>query len=941
MSLLELLHTGCVATWTPTELDEVERSADPSAAALLLDRVATAHEGAVDRIASDGDLRAGLVAIAAASPWLGRLCVTDELAIEVLANLDQPVDLESVAGDDGYRIDRAKRLETLRIAARDLIGLDGLEAVGSNLASLAAEVLDISCHVAGVDEDLAVIGMGKLGGSELNYSSDVDVLLVGSSRQPDLGDVRRFLDLARRAWRVDLDLRPEGRAGSLVRTLESYAAYWDRWAESWEFQALLKSRAVAGNRKLGARFESEAAARIWERLLGSDDLRQVRHLKSRAEEAIDRRGLAARELKSGRGGIRDIEFSVQLVQLVHGRADADIRSPSTLPALRALAAGGYVDAGDAASLENAYIFLRTVEHRLQLEEDQQVHALPPAKQSRSRLARVLGYRDAPSRTALAEFEEDLRRHQLIVRAIHERLFFRPLLEAFASVPTRAAGTLPAEAIETRLKAFGFADAARTHQAIKELTRGFSRTSRLMNQMLPVLLDWLSGAPDPDQGLLGLRTLASSPHCRDQLTTLCRESPEAARQLCQLLGTGPRFTRDFQRHPELLGDLGSGELLSDRSRDELHTRARGMLAWRSGEIAVQQGLREFGRVEMLRIAVRDVLGLADVVVTGRSLSDLAEAVIQVAVEEAAPQIPFAVIGMGRLGGRELAYSSDLDLLFVYGNKPSEGLTGATPGSSDGAATAATAEGAATAIARMIEGSTPPSEIYRVDTALRPEGRQGPQARSVEAYAAYYERWAQAWERQALLRGRFVAGDRTVAAEFESLAKTFVWGRPFGVEDVRQIRRTKARVERERIPPSEDPEFHLKLGPGALADIEWTVQLLQLQHRVSSPGTMEALSLLVDKGAVSRDDGNVLMDAYRFCEQTRNRLGLIRDIPGESLPSAGHQLTTLARSFGTTATGLRDDYRRRTRRARRVVEKLFYGRGTEAAVPPSARADESGS
>ncbi len=909
-----------MATWAPAELDEVERSADPRAAALLLERVATAHTGAADRIASDEGLRSALIAVAGASPWLSRLCLTDDAALDVLCRLDRPVDLTSLAGDDGYGLDRAKRLDLLRIAARDLLALDELETVGANLAALAARILQIACRSAGAGDDLAVIGMGKLGGGELNYSSDIDVLLVGASAQPDLADIRRFLDLSRRAWRVDLDLRPEGRAGPLVRTIDSYVAYWERWAETWEFQALLKGRAVAGSVELGHRFEEQATARVWSRPLGADDLRQVRYLKSRAEQAVSRRGMGTRELKTGKGGIRDIEFAVQLLQLVHGGADPALRSPSTLPALRALAAGGYVEASDASALEEAYVFLRTVEHRLQLHEDQQVHALPAATESRSRLARVLGYRDG-AREALALFEEDLRRQQGLVRGIHERLFFRPLLEAFSSVRATS-GTLPAEAIETRLNAFGFADATRTHQAVKELTRGFSRTSQLMQQMLPVLLDWLSGSPDPDLGLLGLRTLASAPHCRDQLTALCRESPEAARQLCQLLGTGPRFARTFQHHPELLGDLSTGELLKDRQRPELLTRARGTVGWRFGETSVQQGLLAFGRAEMLRIAVRDILGLADVAATGRSLSDLAEVVIEVALESAAPDVPLAVIGMGRLGGRELAYSSDLDLLFVYRNRVAGVLE--TDNSLPEALEAQAAEAAATAVVRMIEGSSPASGLYRVDTALRPEGRQGPQARSVEAYAAYYDRWAQPWERQALLRGRLVAGESEVAHSFEALAESFVWGRPFDAEDVREIRRTKARVEKQRVPPSEDPAFHLKLGPGALADIEWTVQLLQLQHRVVSSGTIEALRMLVEQGVVSAEDGSVLMEAYRFCEQTRNRLGLTRDVPGDSLPSSGHQLSTLARSFGTTPTGLRDEYRRRTRRARRVVERLFYGR-----------------
>ncbi|HET7523643.1 MAG TPA: hypothetical protein VFJ79_05800, partial [Acidimicrobiales bacterium] len=490
--------------------------------------------------------------------------------------------------------------------------------------------------------------------------------------------------------------------------------------------------------------------------------------------------------------------------------------------------------------------------------------------------------------------------------------------------------LKAVAVEQRLEAFGFADAARTSVAVRELTRGFSRTSSLMQQMLPVLLDWLSEAPDPDLGLLGLRSLAGAARSKDELTTLCRESPEAARQLCMLLGTGPRFARGFRHHPEELAALATRELLGPTDRQQLTSRLRKSIAWRSGEAALENGLRTFVSAETLRIAARDVLGVSDVVDTAAALSDLAEVAVEAALEESSAGVPLAVVGMGRLGGRELSYSSDLDLLFVYepgspgegGHEPAVGP--ASVGASELAMRAEAAERAAASVIRVLAGTTPASGIYRVDTALRPEGRQGPQARSLEAYATYYKRWAQVWERQALLRGRVIAGDQSVGERYSEIARSFVWGARLTDEEVREIRRTKARVERERVPPSEDPEFHLKLGPGALADVEWTVQLLQLHHRVVTPGTMDALEQLRVGGAVSADDARVLAASYRFCEQARNRLSLVRDLPGDSLPTTGHPLTVLARSLGTTPAGLRDDYRRHTRRARRVVERLFYGR-----------------
>ena len=916
-------HTGRVIAGQVRE--ELEHSADPAGAALALERVLRSHPDAGARLDQDTALRAAVLAVTAASPWLGRVCVTDPAALDVLADLDQPLDLVRYAaeptggppGDSrpGAGIARAKRLELLRIAARDLLQRDGIEQVGAQLSSLASGLLHLAWELSRESdhsEGLAVIGMGKLGGGELNYSSDVDLLLVSPPGRAD--DPRAFLDLARAAWRVDLDLRPEGRSGPLSRSLASYQAYWDRWANTWEFQALLKARAVAGDPTLGAQFEQEAADRIWGRPFGAEELRQVRQLKARAEQEVSRQGLSDRELKRGKGGIRDIEFAIQLLQLVHGRADPDLRSPSTLPALRALAAGGYVAPEDATALEAAYTFLRTVEHRLQLYEDQQVHTVPASAEARIRLARVLGYRDRASATALGQFDADLRRHQAKVRWIHERLFFRPLLESFTSTtPSARTQLLPQEAVVDRLRAFGFADADRTFQAVRELTRGFSRSSQLMAQMLPMLLDWLSDSPDPDLGLLGLRTLTTGTHRRDQLTALCRESPEAARQLCQLLSTGPRFARAFERHPDLLAGLATGNTLVHRTRPVLDERATRSLAWRTGEGAVERGLRQFTQAESLRIAARDVLDLDDVDATGLALSDLAESVVNTALRLVGPPLPFAVVGMGRLGGRELAYTSDLDLLFVY-----EAAAGM------GAAEAAEQAGtAATALVRILGGHTPATGLYRVDTALRPEGRHGRQARSLEAYSAYYQRWAQVWERQALLRGRIIAGDADLGGRFAALAGEFVWGQPLGPAEVLEIRRTKARIERERVPPGDDPKFHLKLGPGSLSDIEWTTQLLQLQHGVAETGTVAALNALAAAGALSEPDRVVLVDAYSFCERTRNRLGLVRDGASDSLPTTGPQLTVLARSLGTTGSGLRDEYRRHTRRARRVVERLFFG------------------
>ncbi|HWC12879.1 MAG TPA: hypothetical protein VG455_16850, partial [Acidimicrobiales bacterium] len=535
----------------------IERSAAPAAVGVALERLLEERPDLESRLEEDGPLREALVAVVGASRSLTDLCLVEPAALDVLADLDRRPPL---AGDDlsSATLRRWKRLELLRIAARDLVGTDDLPEVGEALARMAADVLEAACAVAATD-GVAVIGMGKLGGAELNYASDVDVMFVADDPTAGERAARGVLDVARACFRVDVDLRPEGRDGPLVRSLASYEAYWERWAQTWEFQALLKARPVAGDAALGKAFYDSAQERLWTRPFTPDDVRAVRAMKARVEGELQRRGLADREIKRGRGGIRDIEFAIQLLQLVHGGFDPALRSPTTLDALAELAASGYVEADDARSLDHAYRLLRAVEHRLQLEQEQQVHALPGDPQALNRLARVVGYRDSPEAPAGEMLARYLRRQQAQVRSIHEHLFFRPLLDALSGA---AGGTaaLSEEAVETRLTAFGFTDAARTRQALTELTRGLTRSSRLMQQMLPLLLEWLSESPDPDLGLLGLRVLTSGEHRSGELAVAFRESPEAARRLCVLVGTSRRLTQTLEHHPDLIPALGEDDTL---------------------------------------------------------------------------------------------------------------------------------------------------------------------------------------------------------------------------------------------------------------------------------------------------------------------------------------------------------------------------------------------
>lgn len=933
-------------------------SAAPEAVRLLFERLVTGQPGATtaaERLAADPALASTAAAVAAASRSLGRLLVTDPDAVAVLADAASDPAQETAAlvdpslGCDGGDLARRKRLGLLRIAARDLAGLDSLEGVGEALSVLADGVLAAACRVAGcgpggadpAGSELAVIAMGKHGARELNYASDVDVVLVGSA-EPAVA--KRLLAAAGEAFRVDTDLRPEGRNGALVRSLSSYEAYWADWARPWEFQALIKARPCAGDPELGAAFASAAAEAVWSRRLDADDLSELRAMKGRSEQLVAGRGLVDREIKRGRGGIRDIEFSVQLLQLVHGPADPGIRVRATLPALGELAAAGYVDPGDASALSLAYRFLRTVEHRLQLVEEAQVHTVPDDRGQRLALAAGLGLglvqKGVRGREVLA-FDAVLAHYQAAARAIHERLFFRPLLEAFTSAASVQAGgerqaggegqagaqrpsggalvdRLPGAALVDRLQAFGFRQADRTRQALAELTRGLTRSSRLMQQMLPVLLGWLSESADPDQGLLALRTFASVPHRRDVLVAGFRDSPELARRLCLLVGTGRQVAELVGRHPDLALRIGDDEALAAPDPGELRERALAAVDRDLGR--APRALRVVVETETLRAAAADVLGLASEVETGRSLAALADAVLAAALHGAGPRVPLGIVALGRLGGSELAFGSDLDVLVVYAGR--------------GAGDAALAEEAVTAVFRFVNGTTPADRILTLDASLRPEGRQGPLARSLGAYEEYYGRWVETWERQALLRARPAAGDAGVLEAFAALADKAIFSRPFGAEETREVRRMKARIERERIPAGEDPRFHFKLGKGSLSDIEWTTQLLQLEHSVPGTSTLGALASLRAEGHLAAAEEAVLADAYRFLAGTRSRWhlvgnfvagagGIVSRVGSDSLPTRREQLGALARSLGTTPAELREDYRRVTRRARRVTEERFYG------------------
>src|SRR4051794_3318988 len=847
----------------------------------------------------------------------------------------------------------------LSIAARDVCGTTDLAETAAELADLATATLRAALAIAraAAPDDaalcrLAVIAMGKCGGHELNYVSHGDVFFVGEP--VDGADEKKALRAAPRLashlmrvcsettvegsiWPVDANLRPEGRNGPLVRTLASHVAYYQRWAKTWEFQALLKARPVAGDAELGAAYVAALEPLVWQAAERENFVPDVQKMRRRVVENIPVAEVD-RELKLGPGGLRDVEFAVQLLQLVHGRADAALRSGTTLDALQALAAGGYVGRADAVQLDEAYRFLRTMEHRIQLYRLRRTHLVPEDEADQRRIGRSLGLRTDP----VAELNREWKRHSGVVRRLHEKLFYRPLLDAVAQLAPGEARLSP-EAARERLVALGYADPAAALRHLEALASGVTRKAAIQRTLLPVLLGWFADSAEPDAGLLNFRKVSDALGKTPWYLRLLRDEGAAAENLARVLSAGRLAPDLLMRAPEAVALLGEGDAsgLEPRSRAGLEQEILSAVGRADGAVQGVTAARGVRRRELFRTAAADIVGSygtetqpaepdqgALVERVGAAVSDLTAATLAGTLRAVVRQgwgdtLPtrFAVIGMGRFGGHELGYGSDADVLFVH--EPREGVE-------EREASEAANKGVSE-MRRLLQipSADPP---LLIDAGLRPEGKSGPLVRTLTSYAAYYRRWSLVWESQALLRAEPVAGDEELGRRFVELIDPLRYPTAgLGDDAVREIRRLKARMESERLPRGADPKLHTKLGPGGLSDVEWTVQLLQMRHGRREPGlrttrTREALDAARAAGLLTDEDAAVLDEAWVLATRVRNAVMLVRGRAGDTFPSQARELAAVGRylGYGTGHAGdMLDDYRRTTRRARGVVEELFYG------------------
>lgn len=852
------------------------------------------------------------------------------------------------------------RRELTAIALRDLCARDPLAhqpEVSRQLADLAAAALDAALALARAEladkqgqavhqVDLAVIGMGKSGARELNYISDVDVIFVHAGPE-DMDPVQlRNIAVALASgiskvintaapepglWEVDANLRPEGRDGALSRTLESHAEYYRRWAHGWEFQALLKARPIAGSETLGAAYIQEVWPYVWSSSAQEGFVENVQRMRRRVFENIPADDVD-REIKLGRGGLRDIEFTVQLLQLVHGRVDETLRARDTLSAIAALGEGEYMATRDQEAMSRCYRQLRLYEHRIQMSAMRRTHLMPVKDVELRALARAVQPPGAERRQTAEQLQFRWREIVREVSSFHETIFYRPLLSTTAVLSDEEV-RLSSQAAQDRLSALGYSDAAGAMRHIEALTAGVSRKATLQRRILPMMLGWFAEGVAPDAGLLAFRRLSESLGTSPWYLTMLRDSSVAAERLCHIL-TSSRFLSDMLEHsPESTRWLGDDESLRPRSFEQLWTEIRHQQARHEGDaITAARLTRLVHQREVLRVGIADAAGLLDLRRVGSALADVDRAAVLGALHIAEEEIFSAegqhvkllVVAMGRQGGREISYASDMDAMFVHRAAP-----GGDPAKADEQAQklASRLTGLLTKpVKPAVRGETP----LQIDADLRPEGRKGPLSRSLDSFAEYYRRWMAVWERQALLRARPVAGCDALAADFLELIAGVRYGIAPSSSEVREIRRIKARVEAERLPRGADPSRHVKLGRGGLADVEWLVQLEQLQHAHRHPvlrttSTLDALDALVDLEVLAPEDARTLDEAWRLCTAVRTAAMIWSARLSDVIPSRRRDLEAIARWCGFepgSAGAFEEHYLRTTRRARQVFERVFY-------------------
>ncbi|HVO92545.1 MAG TPA: bifunctional [glutamate--ammonia ligase]-adenylyl-L-tyrosine phosphorylase/[glutamate--ammonia-ligase] adenylyltransferase [Terriglobales bacterium] len=888
---------------------------------------------------------------------------------------------------------RHKQREYLRIGARDLMPSVTLEETVRELSVLAEASLDAAyrfcraeveqdygvLHLPGSDAPnrFVILGMGKLGGGELNFSSDIDVIFLyeddegeSSGGRKGKADPRTFFgEVGKKiiqamgqvtedgfVFRIDLRLRPLGVHGPLVQSVHSAMLYYESWGQCWERAAMIKAKAAAGDLELGASFLKELQPFIYRRYLDYTTVEELRHMKLRIENELLSGEDKERNIKLGYGGIREVEFFTQALQLVNGGYMAEVRGASTLPALAALARHKFIAQEECDKLTEAYRFLRQAEHKVQIVQEAHAHSIPEGKDEEQAFARRLGYRRKGKLTERELFWRDYRRQTEIVRGIFDRLFYGAQKE-ITHQGASAAGSIwqdldNRELITQALAKGGFLDPAKAYENLLSVRDGevyappSPKRIKVLRVLGPALIDAITQAGAPDQALLNLAKFIHRLGGRTGFLTLLAENPETMRLLITLFSDSQFLTDQFLNRPELIDTLIRIDLTRlEKSKTEMIEELYGALDEASDLEGKLNGLRRYKTEEFIRIGLHDLGGSLDLISVLHQLSDLARACVEGALRLALAELSekfgpvpggrFAVIGGGKMGARELDYNSDLDLVFIY-DAPDDAVS--TGGGQGKLPAHDFYVRIGQKLLTFLSAPTEEGIAYKIDMQLRPSGKFGPIVSSLDAYREYHKTASQLWERQALIKTAFVAGSADLGAEAEQIVERFAYAGELQPDGIAEIHHLRMRMERE-LAGEDEAHFNLKKGRGGLVDIEFLTQMLQLSYGYKLPAlrhrqTLDALAALHDAKILRRREYKLLSEGYLFLRGLDHRLRLERDQSIDSFEANPGRLESIARALGygdakksargaraASGTKLLRDYQNKREQIRTCYERYF--------------------
>jgi glutamate-ammonia-ligase adenylyltransferase len=868
------------------------------------------------------------------TPWVKSVELFFKEARQIISKFTDPtLQLRALA--------RFKRREMLRMGARDILHVADLVGTVTELSNLADTVTQLVYEICsarlveryGVPQyqdqqggphtaEFIVLGMGKLGGRELNYSSDIDLIYVYNGEQgrtcanlqeqffagshygtEGISNTEFFTKLAQSItselstlteegyfYRVDLRLRPEGSTGSVASSLTACRNYYATWGETFERMALIKARPVAGSADLGREFLKTIQPFVYRKFLDLASLDEIQEIKTRIDSKLGSRRKQEVHVKLGAGGIREIEFFVQALQLIYGGQTPDLQESGTLKALDKLLVHQYVREQEYRELREAYLFLRDLEHKLQLVFHLQTHELPDSAEELYRCARRMGFQERSVEDTLDRFRRTYQQHTANVNRIFQNLVTSQRRAASGDYVNEAAlvlnKNLPEREVFPILSRHGFRDLRSAfHQIVllrdaPSFAHSPSKMRNLLANLMPPLLGSLHSSPDPDAGLTYFEKFASTLGERDSLYTLLNESPEVLSRLMRILSSSQSLAEFLCHRPEFLDSLVRQDLLQRRKSLRDFRRELEQLLEKAGSREGRRtALRNYQQVELFRIGMKDLLGQLRRPQVGEQLAALAEACLLGAFDIACLELEhgygkgfsswardhFAILALGKLGGEDLSYNSDLDLVFFY----------RVDDLHDSVETQRRCVRLVELLDQILSVSQGEGSIYKIDTRLRPEGKKGELVVAMHHYEEYLEKRAAAWERLALVRQRILSGGSPMRRQLKRWIEAFVYRSDLNSAIVAELGRIRHRMELEIGKEADGQRFHLKAGVGGLLDVEFATQLLQLKHgaahqEIRGSNTTAVLKKLEASGLIARDQLVVFQDGYEFLRLLENRL-----------------------------------------------------------------------